>query len=113
MSRLVAYVAHPIGRPPEREGNLARARRWLRWLIGEHQEMALCMPWLPYTDVLEETPHNRSRGIRDDLVVLQRCDLIILVGGSISHGMEIELRLATKRGMGIIDHLHLGAEPPQ
>lgn len=108
---LVGYMAHPIGRPPARSGNLERARRWLRWLIAHHPRHAICVPWLPYCDVLDETKENRGRGIRDDLVVLRRCDVIFLVGGTMSPGMEIELRVAVHKGMGILDYLHLGPEP--
>lgn len=110
--RVVAYVAHPIGQEPERAANLARARRWLRWLISVHPEIAFAVPWLPYTDVLDETPDNRERGIRDDIAMLQRCDLVVLVGGTISTGMAMEVQIAQSIGMNFIDYLHLGAEPP-
>ncbi len=110
---MIAYVAHPVGPDgPERVANLERVRRWIRWLIDTRPDLALSIPWLPYCEVLDESPINRQRGIRDGIAMLDRCDAIVLVGGRMSPGMVDELRRAAMRGLKVIDLLHLGAEPP-
>ena len=45
----------------------------------------------------------RERGMRDDIAILERCDVILLVGGRISSGMEAEVRHAAKFGIPWID----------
>jgi hypothetical protein len=109
--RPVAYVAHPIG--GDVAGNLARALRWLRWLIDRHPTMAFSVPWHPYCLALDNQNNaHRARGIEDDLAVLARCEVIVLVGGRLSPGMSIELDRARVLGLEVIDYLDLGAEPP-
>lgn len=112
MKPLLCYVAHPIGQEPERTANLERAYRWLRWLINRHSELAFVVPWLPYVEVLDESPINRARGIRDDLAVLRHCHAIVLVGGRMSAGMKDELAIAKLHSMSIMSYLDLGQEPP-
>jgi hypothetical protein len=111
LARRLAYVAHPIGK--DVSNNLARARRWFVWLWHRHPELSLCMPWLAPCEVLDDQdPETRRRGLEDDLIVLGRCDLIILVGGELSPGMATELATARRLGLAQIDYLYLGAEPP-
>lgn len=111
MSRVVAYVAHPVG--GDVAGNLARAKRWLRWLIRNHRDVSFVVPWLPYCEVLDDAdPEQRARGMADGEAVLRRCDVIVLVGGHLSTGMEAELLLAQRVGLRCINHLPLGEEPP-
>jgi hypothetical protein len=112
MSRRIWYVAHPVGDGPDRASNVARAKRWVRWLIGRYTECAISVPWLPYVELLDESPENRARGIGDDLAVLRRCDTIVLVGGVVTPGMKAELEEARHRGLEVLDLTHLGAEPP-
>jgi hypothetical protein len=109
---LVAYLAHPVSAPTT-EGvaaNLARARRWLRWFV-EHTDFAICAPWIPYVETLDEIEH-RARGIRDDLAMVGRCDVIFLVGGRISEGMREEREWAHRLELGICTLVELGEEPP-
>lgn len=111
MRRTVAYVAHPVG--GDVAGNLARAKRWLRWLIRNHRDVAFVLSWLPYCEVLDDSdPAQRARGMEDGEAVMRRCDVIVLVGGRLSTGMEAELLLAQRIGLRCINHLHLGDEPP-
>lgn len=106
------YVAHPVGREPERAHNLERAQRWFLWLVQTFPDAAFTMPWLPYCLTLEETQSNRDRGIRDDLEALRRCDGIVLCGGRISPGMRREFDEAEALGLEARSTLHLGPEPP-
>lgn len=113
MKEKVFYVAHPLGKDHgERLLNMEKALRWLHWLITRHQGIAFMLPWYPYCMVLEETPENRQRGLRDDTWMLKRCDGIVLCGGRLSPGMEVELAEARQLNMEVIDLLELGPEPP-
>jgi hypothetical protein len=94
------------------KGNLARARRWLAALIANVPDVAWCMPWLPYLSVLEETPANRERGLRDDCAIAARCDGIVLVGGRVSSGMEREEMAVRYAGGWSLDATYFGKEPP-
>lgn len=111
MKRPVWYVAHPVG--GDVVGNLSRVRDWLRFLLDEYPDTAFTIPWLAYVEVLDESlDAHRIRGIRDDLAMLERCDGLVLVGGRISPGMELELTHATEHGLQVIDLLYLGKEAP-
>jgi hypothetical protein len=105
----VYYMAHPVsGDVP---GNVARALRWLRYLVDQHPYWAISAPWIPYVlGLTEET--DRARGLRDDVEMVKRCDGIILVGGRLSQGMALELGFARARRLHELNLLHLGAEPP-
>lgn len=105
----VMYVAHPVS--GDVEANLARARRWLRWLVDCYPGFAFCLPWMAYVQALDEATH-RERGLRDDLEMLRRCDGIILVGGRLSSGMALEKGVAEDAALEVHDMLHLGEEPP-
>lgn len=107
----LVYVAHPYGGDPE---NLARARRWLAWLLG-HPDFAGCgfvADWILTCELLVETVDNRSRGLEVDLELVRRCDVLVLVGGRVSPGMEQELLIARAHRKGIIDLTDLGPVPP-
>lgn len=104
------YLAHPVrGDVP---GNLARARRWLRWLrTNAHPEAAIIAPWLLDIEVLGEDdgdPAQRERALQRCELVAQRCDVVVLVGGRISEGMRREAAAAP----AIVDLTYLGEEPP-
>jgi len=107
----IAWVAHPVGPDgPARVANLERAERWLRWLVQTHEGIAFSLPWMAYCRTLSE--EHRQRGMRDNLAGLARCDAIVLVGGTLSEGMRVELDCARARGLVAVDYLHLGPEPP-
>lgn len=112
MSKLF-YMAHPLGSDYDREQNIARAERWLAFLIHAYPQYAFVAPWVAYAKILPETTDNRDRGIRDDLNVLRRCDGIVLVGGRMSPGMVSELEEALWKKMDVLDLIHLGPEPGQ
>ena len=106
------YLAHPCGVEPQRAHHLNQVRKWFTWLISEYPDDVILCPWLIYVETLEETDANRARGIRDDLVVLSRCDSIVLCGGHLSPGMHRELVMARELGKEVIDLLWMGCEPP-
>jgi len=109
----LTYLAHPVGLDIERTLNLERVRRWFRWALDEYPDSAIVVPWLVYVQNLAETPENRTRGIRDDLAVLSRCDAILLVGGWLSPGMGEELDLARRLGLEVFNRIDMGNEPPE
>lgn len=112
MRRGVLYLAHPVSAPTA-DGiadNLARARRWLRWFV-DHTDHAVCAPWFAYVLELDEAKY-RDRGLRDDLLMLDGCDAIVLVGGRLSDGMRLEMDHAHRRGLAVCSLITFGAEPP-
>lgn len=88
----VIYLAHPVGAPTVEgvQANLASARDWLRFLIGACPDVAFCVSWLPYLNVLEDTGASRERGLRDDCEMVRRCDAVLMVGDRVSAGMRRE-----------------------
>lgn len=112
---MIAYVAHPVGAPtPDGvHANVARALRWVRWLV-DHTTLAVSAPWIPYVLACEgETPEQRQRGLRDDLAMVERHDLVIECSDRISVGMSLERDHACLCGLSIADLTVLGlAEPP-
>jgi hypothetical protein len=109
---MVLYVAAPVAAdtPDEIEANLARARRWVLWL-AENTEHAISCPWLALVDSSTEQ-RTRSRGLRDCMLILERHDAIVLVGGRVSSGMNDERGHAYKRGLMVASLISFGAEPP-
>jgi hypothetical protein len=110
----VVYFAHPLGN--DCEGNAARARRWLRWLMDCAPGYAFCCPWLPFVDVAtaEELAGNgvvegdrmhsyRARAFRDDLAIARRCDGIVLCGEKVSPGMRGEAEAVVAAGGWVAD----------
>lgn len=110
--RRVLYVAHPVaGDVP---ANVARALRWLAWLMAEHPGVCFVAPWIAAIQAGEDDddPAQRARGLEDDCAVVVKCDGIMLVGGRISAGMACELAVARELGHDVHDLTHLGDEPP-
>ena len=57
---LVCYLAHSYnGTPDERRDNIRNALAWLQWLV-DHTAFAVCVPWLPYVQQLEESAYRLS-----------------------------------------------------
>jgi len=108
---MMYYMAHPLGDGYDRIQNIARARRWFNYLLQEYPMHGFTAPWLLYAEMLNESPSNRERGMRDDLDCLRRCDGIVLVGGRMSPGMMEELGEAQANGRQVLDLIHLGSEP--
>lgn len=110
------YVAHPVSGDIKR--NIANAKAWLRWLVDHEPGVALCMPWLPYLDVLDDdNAEHRARGLRDACAMAASCSGIVLCGGRISSGMHDEiaaykLRRGLIADLGIADLTEIGAGLP-
>jgi hypothetical protein len=134
MTPPVIYLAHPVA-PTEQQAeryadyspesrdihlnqivheNLTSATRWLRWFV-EHTDWAICAPWIPYVQALNDaTSSHRQRGLRDDCLMAERCDGIVLVGGRLSSGMEREMVAVKGKGGFVLDFLELfGAGLPK
>jgi hypothetical protein len=108
----IAYIAAPVGSGADRAENIARLRRWWPWLVNEYPGYALLCPWLPYVETLDEAEH-RERGIGDDLrILVKAATRIVLIGGRVSPGMQLELHVAKANDCVVEDLTHLGAEPP-
>jgi hypothetical protein len=103
----VVYLAHPVsGDVP---GNLARAKRWLRWAQHFMPGAVVIAPWILALDLgMEDDDVHRERGLLRDEAVVRRCDVILLVGGRVSGGMCREAKVAGE----VWDWTHLGEEPP-
>jgi hypothetical protein len=88
----IFYLAHCVGAPTREgiEANLADTRLWLKLLVETISDVAFCVPWLPYVEVLDETKH-RERGLRDDHIILDRCDGFVMCGPTLSSGVRGEL----------------------
>jgi hypothetical protein len=108
----VAYLAHPLGRGPDREQNRQNAMTWLAWLTEAFSDVAFVADWILLAGLWPETPARRVRGLKIDLALLSRCDEIWLVGGRVTEGMRIELTHAMERGLKVVDMTYLGSLPP-
>jgi hypothetical protein len=103
----VIYLAHPLsGDVP---GNLARAKRWLRWAQAAFASHAVIAPWIQAVELHDDDANaeHRERGLLRDEAVAARCDAVLLVGGRVSEGMAREARVAK----AVIDLTRLGEEP--
>ena len=111
----VVYMAHPVSSPTP-EGvvaNLARAKRWYRWIITTFH-VAVLADWVLTCEVLDDAkPSDRRLGMSLNVPLIRRCDEIWLVGGRLSNGMLGEREEAVKNGLVVQDlTLLLGEEPP-
>lgn len=103
MSKPVVYLAHPVSAPTKAgvNANLTNARAWLKWLV-DHTTWAISCPWMAYVETLSEEKY-RARGLSDDLAMIGRHSGLILVGGRISTGMEVERQHALHHAVPVLD----------
>lgn len=112
---LVGYLSHPIGPADhytafqERCDNIVNAGDWLRFLI-QRTKWAIMCPWLAYT-VAGGSELYGPRALTDQIMLLERCDMLIQVGGELSPHMTIERNHARRAGLRIIDLTDLGYRP--
>lgn len=107
-ARQVWYMAHPVR--GDVAANVARAKRWLRFLRARFPDVAIIAPWITAIDAGEDDsdPAQRERGLLDCEATVERCDAIVLVGGRVSSGMQREAVVAKL----VHDWTGLGDEPP-
>jgi hypothetical protein len=105
-------MAHPVA--GDVTANLARALRWLAWLSKREPDVTIIAPWIAAIMSGEDDsdPAARARGLAHDVIVVKRCDVLILVGGRVSSGMAIERDAMIAKGGHVIDMTDLGDEPP-
>lgn len=113
--RFLAYLSHPIGIGNggdlvHRQDNIANAAAWLRFLV-QHTRWAICVPWYPYIVALDGETH-KPRGLVDNITVLERCDVLVQVGGQISTHMEFECEQALGRRIPVVNLTDFGFTPP-
>lgn len=108
-STRVAYIAAPLS-GPTRAANIARAERWA--VFAAHVGYAPVCSWVTLAKHMAETPQARARGLAIDVALVARCDEVWLVGGCISHGMQIEATAAKEAGIEVLDMHTLVEAPP-
>lgn len=100
----VIYLAHPVsGDVP---GNLAEARRWIRWLYDHVPSIAIVATWITGCEVLDDgNPEHHKLGLQHDVAVIGRCDAILLVGPKLSAGMQAELLAAETSKLHVLSFI--------
>jgi hypothetical protein len=94
----VVYMAHPVS--GDVEGNLAKARIFVRELETKHPDVAIVASWITECEIWNDAdPEERAAGMRRDMAVLGVCHELWLVGPHVSTGMAMERDHAL--GLGI------------
>jgi len=114
----LVYVAHPVGAPTPGAVaiNLGNAAEWVSWLKAREPGVAFAIPWLgPLLAGIEDDgdPASRARGLRDSVEAARRCDGIVLCGGVLSFGMQLELDAVLEAGGWVADLRRLGRLVPR
>lgn len=113
MTRPMCYVAGPLNAPtPEDiEANRLNGARWCAWL-ARHCGIAPAAPWIVLSSVWTEE-EGRELGLEIDCDTIRRCDALILTGGRISLGMQVEIDFARSVGIPVADLTSAyGVAPP-
>lgn len=113
----VAFLTHPLGERDAdwgmaRGNNLANAMLWFRF-VKDATRWAICFPAMPYIAAVDDVFHRPSM-ITDAVEIMERCDVLVVVGDHISPHMRIEI--AHARGMKtpipVLNLIDLGRSPP-
>jgi hypothetical protein len=103
----LAWMGHP-------SKNLARAKRWLKWLLRTFSRVDFAADWILWIEVLDDAnPVERARGLAFCNTMLGRMTDYWMVGGQVSPGMGAELVTARAVNVEVVDLTFLGDEPPQ
>ncbi len=102
----VVYVAHPVS--GQCMVNVYKTVAWIRYLVEADPTRIYQAPWLPQVMAFPDTEGGQNylpfeRCLSDDKESLARCDEIILVGGRMSPGMQVELDEAKRLKLRITD----------
>jgi hypothetical protein len=109
---LVAYLSHPIGDVNDvyiGEENLVNIGKWFNFLVDNTRWAFMC-PWLIYTTTSSQDVCG-PRALMNQITLLERCDLLVQVGGQPSPRMMIERNHAVRNELPIIDLTHFGHFP--
>ena len=105
------YLAHPVR--GDVVNNLARAKRWWKWVIDNYSDVAVVAGWVVECEILDDSNEaQRAAGLQRDVACALRCDEIWLVGGRVSEGMNIECDAMLAAGKPAYDLTSLGLDPP-
>lgn len=109
MSRLVLYMAHPLG--GDVIGNINLAKRWLTWLRRSFPETTFIAPWIAAILAGEDDadPVQREAGLVDACATIKLLGGVVWVGGAVTDGMGREGESAIM----IFDLTFLGILPPR
>lgn len=114
----VAFLTHPLGERDAGWGsahgdNLAAAMEWLRFL-KQVTGWAICYPAMAYAAAGMDDEFFRRSMLTDVIEIMERCDVVVMVGGRISPHMRIEASHARQRKTPILvlNLLDLGLLPP-
>lgn len=104
----IVYIAHPIG--GDIENNLADLRRIIRQVNLHYPHVVPFCPY--YADIMsldDNVPAERERGIKNDTAILNSGIVkeLWLTGPRISTGMEAERKLATSKGIKVVDLINM------
>lgn len=110
MKLKIIYMAHPLA--GDVEGNINRAKCWMRWIEEKHTDSAVSAGWILDAEIWGDEAEHRAAGLRRDLARLERCDELWLVGPSLTPGMALEQEHAKKVGLRIRDFTSLGLTWP-
>jgi hypothetical protein len=91
----LVYVAHPLGAGADRDLNIRRAIKWVAWATT--QSAVPVASWIALAQVWDES--WREEGLRQDLLLIERCDEVWLCGPRVSPGMHVEATHAAKLGI--------------
>jgi len=111
----VIYFAHPLGAPtPEGvTANIARAKRWVRWIYDNFPDVAVVADWLITVEVLDDfNPEHRKHGMEMNKAIIPCCKEFWMCGGRVSNGMQDESVVAIAAQLRIFDLTWIGNEPP-
>lgn len=100
----VFYLAHPVSGDPL--GNCEKAEAWIRWLTLNEPSRVYVAPWVAEVRAFaaeNNLPTFYDRVLADDQDVVRHLDGILLVGGTISKGMQLELDAAVAKELLVVD----------
>lgn len=114
-SKLIrVYIAHAMrgdGTPEGMAENRRVAALWVAWAFN--LGYAPVCSWVTITGNIEDSEHNRHRGLACDKREIETCDMVFLCGDKISRGMLVELEHASFCHVATYDLTVFGfREPP-
>ncbi len=95
------YIAHPLGKGPDREANRASAAKWVAW--AAEQGVCPMATWITLSGEWDESDEHRRRGLEMDYAQINRCDEMWLCGSHISPGMGLEAEHAKRISVPVLD----------